>query len=89
MIRRTDNQYDPIWLAKNTQTWKELDDLAGWRHFRYINGVTRLVGYHDLLDCVEYSPYLESFSRRARTSVLDRAYVPTYLDWYSSQLMGQ
>ena len=81
------NQYDPIWLAQNTQTWKELaiwiddgnaDDQWG----------TAIREYHDLLVSLNIPHEWHIFP-----GVHDPTYwsplIPTYLQWYSTKLTGQ
>jgi len=81
------NQYDPIWLAQNTQTWKE---LTIWLD----GGISdtqwgdALVGYHDLLTALSV-PHAWNRFPGAHEPAYWIALTPTYLDWYSSQLMGQ
>ena len=81
------NQYDPIWLVQNTQTWKELaiwiDDGDADNQWG-----TAIREFHDLLVALGVPHEWHIYP-----GVHDPTYwsplVPTYLRWYSTKLVGQ
>ncbi len=81
------NQYDPIWLVQNTQTWSQLsiwiDDGESDTQW---GGPIR--DFHDLLVSLDI-PHDWHIFPGAHEPAYWQANLPNYLQWYSSKLVGQ
>ncbi|MEW5719652.1 MAG: alpha/beta hydrolase-fold protein [Chloroflexota bacterium] len=80
-------QYDPIWLAQNTQTWR---DLAIWLDDGDADDQwgTAIRGYHDMLTALDIPHEWRIFPGTHDPSYWSPL-APTYLRWYSTKLTGQ
>ncbi len=81
------NQYDPVWLVQNTQTWRQLtlwidvgdhDDQWG----------TAILAYHDLLVKLGV-PHEFHLFYGFHDPPYWAVHTPDYLQWYASKLTGQ
>ncbi len=89
------NQYDPIWLIKNRDTWKQ---LSIWLDIGYNDSKWRNCGpdsdrcveaFHALLVARGVQHEWQDQWSGGHEGVYWRAHVPNYLRWYSSKLVGQ
>ncbi len=89
------NQYDPIWLIKNKDTWKQ---LSIWLDIGYNDTKWRDCGpdsdrcveaFHALLVARGVPHEWQDQWSGGHEGVYWRAHVPDYLRWYSSNLVGQ
>ncbi len=80
------DQYDPIWLVQNTQTWTQLsiwiDDGESDTQWG-----GPICDFHNLLDSLDI-PHEWHLFPGAHEPAYWQANVPNYLQWYSSQLTG-
>jgi len=81
------NQYDPIWLVQNTETWRGismwLDD--GESDTQWGSAIR---DYHDLLTSLDIPHVWHTFPGTHEPAYW-QTNMPGYLEWYSSELVGQ
>ncbi len=89
------NQFDPIWLAENTQSWKE---LAIWMDVAASDDQVRNCGansdrcveaFHTLLVSKGVPHEWHDNWAGSHDGTYWQAHLPDYLAWYSSQFLAQ